>query len=76
MNNNVYKYYYSLAQIPKHFLRKYYNAAWIARFGSPLFLGLQMLTIIDMANTWNEAWVREGEQEPNYLYALLGITGT
>jgi serine incorporator 1/3 len=48
--------------------------AWLARIASPLFLGIQMLIIIDMANSWNEAWVAEGEEDPRYLYALLGAT--
>lgn len=33
-----------------------------------------MLIIIDMANTWNQAWVKEGEDDERYLYALLGAT--
>ncbi len=33
-----------------------------------------MLIIIDMSNSWNEAWVAEGEEDPRYLYALLGAT--
>lgn len=46
-------------------------AAWLARVASPLFLGIQVLIIIDMANSWNENWVTEGESDPRYLYALL-----
>jgi hypothetical protein len=33
-----------------------------------------MLIIIDMSNSWNEAWVAEGEEDTRYLYALLGAT--
>jgi hypothetical protein len=46
----------------------------MARLVSPLFLGIQMLIIIDMAATWNESWVAEGEEDERYLYALLAAT--
>jgi hypothetical protein len=61
--------------LPFFFSNPLVNAyAWLARIASPLFLGIQMLIIIDMANSWNEAWVAEGEEDPRYLYALLGAT--
>lgn len=48
--------------------------AWVARIASPAFLGIQMLIIIDMSNSWNEAWVAAGEEDVRYLYALLIAT--
>lgn len=51
------------------------RAAWFARFASPLFLGIQMLILLDMTQNWNDAWVEKGDEDERYLYGLLGITG-
>lgn len=48
--------------------------AWISRVISPLFLAIQTLIIIDATNSWNEAWVAEGEHDERYLYGLLVAT--
>ena len=53
----------------------YTGAAWFARFASPLFLGIQMLILLDMTQAWNDAWVEKGDEDERYLYGLLGITG-
>ncbi len=50
-------------------------AAWFARFASPLFLGIQMLILLDMTQAWNDSWVEKGDDDERYLYGLLGITG-
>lgn len=50
------------------------RAAWLARFGSPLFLVLQMVILLDLSQAWNDAWVEEGERDERFLYALLGAT--
>ncbi|KAI8465487.1 MAG: serine incorporator/TMS membrane protein [Monoraphidium minutum] len=47
---------------------------WAARFGSGLFLVIQMLILLDFAAAWNEAWVAAGEEDERWLYALLGLT--
>lgn len=61
--------------LPFFFANPLVNAySWLARIASPLFLGLQMLIIIDMANSWNEEWVRQGEEDVRYLYALLACS--
>ena len=48
--------------------------AWVARFGSPLFLIIQMVILLDMTQSWNDAWVAAGDEDPRWLYALLGAT--
>lgn len=47
---------------------------WAARFGSGLFLIIQMLILVDFTAAWNEAWVAAGEDDDRWLYALLGLT--
>lgn len=49
--------------------------SWFARFASPLFLGVQMLILLDMTQNWNDAWVDKGDEDERYLYGLLAITG-
>jgi hypothetical protein len=51
------------------------RAAWFARFASPLFLGIQMLILLDMTQAWNDSWVEKGDDDERYLYGLLGTTG-
>ena len=47
---------------------------WAARFGSGLFLIIQMLILVDFTAAWNEAWVAAGEEDERWLYGLLGLT--
>eukprot|EP00877_Chromochloris_zofingiensis_P007278 jgi/Chrzof1/2803/UNPLg00717.t1 len=47
---------------------------WAARFGSGLFLIIQMIILLDFTQSWNDAWVARGEEDDRWLYALLGIT--
>ena len=35
---------------------------------------MQMVILLDFTQTWNDAWVAEGEADPRWLYALLGVT--
>jgi hypothetical protein len=48
------------------------GAGWLARFGSGMFLILQMIILLDFSQAWNDAWV--SEEDDNYLYGLLGLT--
>lgn len=55
--------------------------AWVARFGSIIFLTLQILVLIDFAYQWNENWVARAYEgalteydaatHPNWLIAIL-----
>lgn len=49
---------------------------WAARFGSALFLVIQMIILLDFTQSWNDAWVANGEEDPRWLYGLLGLTVT
>jgi hypothetical protein len=49
---------------------------WAARFGSALFLIIQMIILLDFTQSWNDAWVRNGEDDPRWLYGLLALTVT
>uniref|UniRef100_A0A383VJK9 Serine incorporator n=1 Tax=Tetradesmus obliquus TaxID=3088 RepID=A0A383VJK9_TETOB len=49
---------------------------WAARFGSGLFLIIQMIILLDFTQSWNDAWVAHGEQDERWLYGLLGLTVT
>jgi hypothetical protein len=49
-------------------------AGWAARFGSGLFLIIQMVILLDFTQSWNDAWVAAGEEDDRWLYALLGFT--
>lgn len=51
-----------------------YGYAWLARFGSGVFLIIQMIILLDFTQSWNEAWVQNGEEDERWLYGLLGIT--
>lgn len=48
--------------------------AWLARFGSGIFLVIQMIILLDFTQSWNDAWVAKGEDNQNWLYGLLAIT--
>lgn len=48
--------------------------SWLARFGSPLFLLIQMVILLDVTQNWNDSWVEAGEEDPFYFKALLGVT--
>lgn len=50
------------------------HAGWVARFGSGLFLVIQMLILLDFTQAWNDAWVSAGEDDERWLYGLLGLT--
>jgi hypothetical protein len=41
-----------------------------------LFLIIQMIILLDFTQSWNDAWVANGEDDPRWLYALLGLTVT
>ena len=43
---------------PKHA----WHAAWLARFGSGLFMVVQMIILLDMAQTWNDDWVAKEDE--------------
>ncbi|KAF8059424.1 erkB [Scenedesmus sp. PABB004] len=47
---------------------------WVARFGSGLFLVIQMVILLDFAQSWNDAWAAAGQDDERWLYALLGMT--
>eukprot|EP00879_Flechtneria_rotunda_P003797 GHRR01004037.1.p1 GENE.GHRR01004037.1~~GHRR01004037.1.p1 ORF type:complete len:455 (+),score=144.85 GHRR01004037.1:317-1681(+) len=47
---------------------------WAARFGSGLFLIIQMIILLDFTQTWNVAWVAKGEEDHRWLYGLLALT--
>jgi hypothetical protein len=51
-------------------------AGWAARFGSGLFLIIQMIILLDFTQSWNDAWVANGEQDERWLYGLLALTVT
>lgn len=46
--------------------------AWLARFGSGMFLVVQMVILLDLTLSWNNDWVSKDDER--YLYALLAIT--
>ena len=48
--------------------------ALVARFGSGLFLIIQMIILLDFVQGWNDGWVEAGEEDNTWLYALLGVT--
>lgn len=52
------------------------TAGWGARFGSGLFLVIQMIILLDFTQAWNDAWVAKGEEDERWLYGLLGLTVT
>jgi len=63
------------AALPFLFPTNVVNAyAWLARFGSGLFLVIQMVILLDFVQTWNDSWVAAGEDDEQWLYALLGLT--
>ena len=39
-----------------------WHAAWLARFGSGLFMVVQMIILLDMAQTWNDDWVAKEDE--------------
>eukprot|EP00891_Asterochloris_glomerata_P004139 jgi/Astpho2/4139/Aster-01281 len=46
--------------------------AWLARFGSGVFMIVQMIILVDMAQSWNDSWVNKDDHR--FLYGLLGLT--
>lgn len=48
--------------------------SWLARFGSPFFLLIQMIILLDVTQNWNDAWVEAGEGDVRYFHALLAVT--
>jgi hypothetical protein len=46
--------------------------AWLARFGSGLFMVVQMIILVDMAQNWNDNWV--AKDDDRFLWALLAVT--
>lgn len=61
--------------LPFFFPNSLVNAyGWAARFGSGLFLIIQMVILLDFTQSWNDAWVAAGEEDDRWLYALLGFT--
>lgn len=51
-------------------------SGWAARFGSGVFLIIQMIILLDFTQAWNDLWVANGEEDENWLYGLLGLTVT
>lgn len=49
-------------------------AGWAARFGSGLFLVIQMIILLDFTQSWNDTWVKNGEDDDRWLYGLLSLT--
>ncbi|KAL6757882.1 serine incorporator/TMS membrane protein [Haematococcus lacustris] len=49
--------------------------AHVARFGSGIFLVIQMVILLDFVQMWNETWVGYAEEEPSWYWALLAVTG-
>lgn len=47
---------------------------WVARLGSGLFLVVQVVILLDFAQSWNDAWAARGEEDPRWLYSLLALT--
>eukprot|EP00775_Hariotina_reticulata_P009592 gene9592-9755_t len=47
---------------------------WAARFGSGVFLIIQMIILLDFTQAWNDSWVANGEEDENWLYGLLALT--
>jgi len=49
---------------------------WAARLGSGLFLVVQVVILLDFAQSWNDAWAARAEEEedPRWLYGLLALT--
>lgn len=48
---------------------------WLARFGSGLFLVLQLIILLDFCQGWNDSWVNLGEEDdPRYFTGLLAIS--
>ena len=37
------------------------HAAWLARFGSGVFMIVQMIILVDMAQSWNDSWVNKDD---------------
>ncbi len=39
-----------------------------------MFLVIQMVILLDFTQSWNDAWVAEGESDQRWLYGLLALT--
>lgn len=66
--------YPDLQQLPPPPPFFFLSAAWVARFGSPLFLLTQMVIVVDVTQAWNDAWVEAGDEDETWLYGLLAAT--
>ena len=42
-------------------------AAWLARFGSGLFMVVQMIILLDMTQNWNDDWV--SKEDERYVWS-------
>lgn len=47
---------------------------WMSRFGSGIFLIVQMLILLDVAHHLNDTWFQKGEKDVKFMYLLLGTT--
>lgn len=47
---------------------------FMSRFGSGIFLVLQMIIVLDVTHYLNDTWFRKGKANVNYLYLLLATT--
>ncbi|MEW5314073.1 MAG: hypothetical protein WDW38_005597 [Sanguina aurantia] len=48
--------------------------SWAARFGSGIFLIIQMVILLDFVASINETWVANAEDNEKWLYALMTVT--
>ncbi|GIL51871.1 hypothetical protein Vafri_7783 [Volvox africanus] len=61
--------------LPFLFPNEVLNAySWMARFGSGVFLVIQMIILLDFVQCWNDSWVANGEENDRWLYGLMGLT--
>ncbi|GLC42848.1 hypothetical protein PLESTB_001430300 [Pleodorina starrii] len=61
--------------LPFLFPNEVLNAySWMARFGSGVFLVIQMIILLDFVQCWNDSWVANGEDDNRWLYGLMGLT--
>lgn len=50
------------------------SPGWAARFGSGIFLIIQMVILLDFVASVNETWVANAEDDEKWLYALMTVT--
>lgn len=47
-------------------------AAWLARFGSGLFMVVQMIILLDMTQNWNDDWVsKEDDRSASHISQIM-----